>query len=87
MWIVRGRGFNSPRLHHNVKSQPLSGWDFYNFGPVYGFTSAGLEAQDYSWMFNELLACDGDAISGQAVRLGHSRIARQPCTAAVAATD
>jgi hypothetical protein len=27
--MAYGRGFNSPRLHHNVKSQPLSGWDFF----------------------------------------------------------
>lgn len=31
-----GRGFNSPRFHHNVKSQPLSGWDFFCLFPQCG---------------------------------------------------
>ena len=34
-----GRGFNSRQLHHNVKSQPLSGWDFFARSPCVGAVS------------------------------------------------
>ena len=27
--LILGRGFGSVFRHHNVKSQPLSGWDFF----------------------------------------------------------
>lgn len=44
-----GRGFNSPRFHHNVKSQPLSGWDFFACSPSVGADSGHGARERHPW--------------------------------------
>ena len=69
----RGQGFDPPQLHHNVKSQPLSGWDFFCPPPSVGANSgAGLAR------VNEVAALDRQI--GDAVALDREQLI--PCVAA-----